>query len=276
MNRAVIITGGGSGMGRCMCRYFAERSWNVCIADINNKGTQQTAEEISFHVSDTPVKSFSMQKKQHKKGGLLAVKMDVCSSLQVRETVERCVKRFGRIDALVNNAGVTDQQTRNILNIPYDTLREIISVNVMGSFTCLRECAAVMMKNSGGNIVNITSLLAQRGYARAGVAAYGISKAALEALTEYAAIELGEGGINVNSAFPGVMVNTGFFDHLEEQERVKLADPAIMNELVYILCCLEPGSLTGRSFSYQNWKKIPELSRLYQRYLADDTLEGTI
>jgi len=275
MAGAVLITGGGSGMGRCMCRFFAERSWNVCIADINYKGAQRTAEEISSHLWDTPAKSFSVHKKQHKKGGLLALKMDVRSSSQVRKTVERCVQRFGRIDALVNNAGVTDQQTRNILDIPYDTLREIISVNVMGSFTCLRECAAAMMKNSGGNIVNITSLLAQRGHARAGVAAYGMSKAALEALTEYAAIELAEEGINVNSAFPGVMVNTGFFDHLEEQQRIKLADPTIMNELVYILCCLDPGSITGMSFSYQNWQKNPGLSRLYRRYLADDTREGT-
>jgi hypothetical protein len=70
------------------------------------------------------------------------------------------------------------------------------------------------------------------------------------------------------------MVNTGFFDHLDEQERMKLADPNIMNELVYILCCLQPGELTGRSFSYQNWKKDPDLSRLSKRYLADDTFEG--
>jgi len=274
MEKTVMVTGGGSGMGRCLCRFFAERSWKVCIADINEKGAQQTADEISAHYTDIAEKILSTQGTGHEKDSLLSLQMDVCNAPQVRDAIERCVRQFGRIDALVNNAGVTDQQTRNILDIPYQKLREIISVNVLGTFTCLRECAAVMMEHGGGNIVNITSLLAQRGYARAGAAAYGISKAAVEALTEYAAIELGEKGININSAYPGVMVNTGFFDHLEEQERLKLAGPNIMNELVYILCCLQPGELTGRSFSYQNWKKDPDLSRLSKRCLTDDTFEG--
>lgn len=259
MSKIVIITGAGSGMGREICRYFAERGWAVGAADISYARAQKTVEDIS------PLHPL-----------MLAIGVDIRACGEVKNMLDVCVKRFDRIDALVNNAGITDKQHRRILDTPYKMWQDIISTNVTGSYTCLKECAEVMGKQGGGNIVNITSLLGQRGYARVGDAAYGISKAALEMLTECAALELAESNINVNSAYPGVKVNTGFFDDLDADERQELAGPGIMNELVYLLCMLEPGELNGKSICVQNWKEAPRLQALFRKYFHGGANERTV
>jgi NAD(P)-dependent dehydrogenase (short-subunit alcohol dehydrogenase family) len=250
MPKAVIITGGGSGIGRCLCRYFALKGWMVCAADLSIEKVHKTVEEISRY-----------------NPGAFAVRADIRNLVDVRGMAERCLERFGRIDAIVNNAGITDKKHRTLLDMPYEIWRDIIETNLTGSFMCLRECSMMMIKQGGGNIVNITSLLGQRGYTRIGDTAYGVSKAALEALTEYAASELKDFRINVNSAYPGAMVNTGFFDYLSEEDRRGLESPEIMNELVYVLCSLEPHELTGRSLCAKTWKDDPGLIELYRKYI---------
>lgn len=253
MGKTVIITGGGSGIGRCLCRYFAKKGWSVCAADISEEGVLQTVDEIARSYPHVH-----------------AVKTDTRSIDKVRRMGEECIEHFGHIDALVNNAGITDKQHRTLLEMPYDIWHKVLATNLTGSFICLRECARIMNERGGGNIVNITSLLGQRGHPRAGDAAYGVSKAALEALTEYACCELIDEKINVNSAYPGAMVNTGFFDYLNEEERKGLERPEIMNELVYVLCSLEPGELSGRSLCAQTWKEDRKLMDLYRKYLLED------
>ncbi len=249
MKRVVIITGGGRGIGRALCRYFAEKGWDVCVADISEERAQKTAAEIRYANSEP-----------------LPVRVDNRVIKDVKNMISLCLSCFDHIDAVVNNAGVTDKKHRVIFDVPYRTWNDIISVNLNGTFTCLKECGSIMKRQGRGNIVNITSLLGQRGFTWAGNTAYGVSKAALEALTAYAADELKEFGINVNSAYPGVMVDTGFFDYLDEVERKKLASPVILNELVYVLCCLGPSELSGKSFCVKDWKQDPELKAFYLKY----------
>jgi 3-oxoacyl-[acyl-carrier protein] reductase len=224
----------------------------VCAADISEEAARQTVDDI-----------------KQKSPGSFAAGVDIRDAQEVKKLVGICVERFKRLDALVNNAGVTDKEHRLIYDLPYETWTEIISVNISGSFTCLKECYKAMKEQKGGNIVNITSLLGQKGYKWAGNTAYGVSKAALEALTVYAADEFKESRVNVNSVYPGVMVKTGFFDNLDDHEREKLADPSILNELVYVLCCLKPAELSGGSFCVKNWKQNPDLIGLHGRYLPD-------
>ena len=259
MNKIVIITGAGSGMGRELCRYFVERGWAVGAADISYARAQKTVAELSTL-------------NPH----LLAIGVDIRSPGEVKNMLDACIKLFGRVDALVNNAGITDKQHRRILELPYKMWQDIISTNVTGSYICLKECAKFMGKQGGGNIVNITSLLGQKGHAQVGDAAYGISKAALEMLTECAALELADSNINVNSAYPGVKVNTGFFDYLDSDERKELVEPGIMNELVYLLCILGPGELSGQSICVQNWKEIPQLKALFRKHLHGEANERTV
>ena len=251
--RTVVVTGSGGGIGRCISRYFAEKGWLVCIADLSLKRARETVEEISNLCPKA-----------------LAAELDIRRAQEVQKTIRRCIEEFGRLDAWVNNAGVTDKQHRVILHVPYEVWSEILSVNLFGTFVCVKECAALMKEQGYGNIVNVTSLLGQRTHISVGNAAYGVSKAAVEALTEYAAGELEGTGVNVNAAYPGAMVNTGFFDYLEKSEREKLERPTILNELVYVLCCLKPGELSGKSFSYQNWKQNPKLQKLIPQYLHQE------
>jgi 3-oxoacyl-[acyl-carrier protein] reductase len=252
MKRVVIITGGGSGIGRALCHNFAGKGWNVCIADISGGRAQKTSAEISQRGT-----------------GALPVSVDIRNRKQVKNMLNICLASFGHIDALINNAGVTDKKHRVIFDVPYKIWEEIIAVNVNGTFTCLKECGNIMRKQKRGNIVNITSLLGQRDFSWTGNTAYGISKAALEALTVYAADELKDYSINVNSAYPGVMVNTGFFDYLDEDERKKLAVPSILDELAYVLCCLGPAELSGKSFCAEDWKQDSEIRDLYSKYIGD-------
>jgi len=241
--RTVLITGGSSGIGWALSEFFAIKGWNVCIVDVQE-----------------PVRFLK---------GMRLFKADIRDIDKVKIVIEKCIREFGGIDALINNAGKTDKNHRRLLDIPYETWRDIISTNINGTFACLRSCAETMKERGRGNIVNITSLLAQRGFARIGDAVYSTSKAALEMLTECASVELLEYGINVNSAYPGVPVNTGFFDYLSTDERAKLAEPTIMNELVYTLCNLEPGEVTGRSFSVTNWLEDSALLKARKRAFAE-------
>ncbi len=259
MHGTVVITGAGSGIGRCLCGYFAAKGWRVCATDISEERARETAQLVAGEG-----------------GKALAVQVDVRRTGDVQAMLRTCGERFGRIDALVNNAGTTDRKLRTIIEVPYEVVQDIVSTNLLGAFICLKEFASMQRRDGGGNIVNVTSLLAQRGHARAGTAAYGISKAAVEALNEYAAVELREKGINVNAVYPGVMVNTGFFEHLPEDEREKLEKPSVLNELVYLLCCLSPGELTGGSFNYQSWKQHPGLISLYRTYLGGTGHEGAV
>ena len=234
-----------------MALYFAEREWTVIIVELNPESARET-EALVRRSSPSSV----------------AYVADIRDEERINMVLKEVHRRYGHIEALVNNAGITDRAHRRILELPSRKWREILSVNLTGTFIVLKACARLMMFQRAGNIINVTSLLAHRGHARAGDAPYGVSKAGVEALTEYAAVELKPFGINVNAVYPGVMVDTGFFDHLPPQERKNLARPTILNELVFLLANLAPGELTGTSICALKWKENPELLALAKRHLG--------
>jgi NAD(P)-dependent dehydrogenase (short-subunit alcohol dehydrogenase family) len=117
----------------------------------------------------------------------------------VRDSVEKVVARFGRIDALVNNAGIA--VFKPLLETTFDEWQRVLAVNLNGPFLCTQACAPVMLKNGGGAVVNISSISGLR--ASTLRVAYGTSKAALDHLTKQQAAELGNLGIRVNAVAPG-------------------------------------------------------------------------
>lgn len=250
MQKVAMITGAGSGIGKALSFYFAKHGWTVCALDIDEDKAQAVGSEL-----------------RRLSPGSIALVADIRDEDSIGKVTRDCLSRYGRLDALVNNAGITDKKHRRITEVPLAVWQTIISTNLTGTFLMLRECAKIMSKQRWGNIINITSLLAQRGHARVGDAPYGVSKAGVEALTEYAALEIGERGINVNSVYPGVMVNTGFFDYLAPEEREKLASPTILNEVVYVLANLAPGELTGASICAKEWRADLRLKILAKKYL---------
>jgi NAD(P)-dependent dehydrogenase (short-subunit alcohol dehydrogenase family) len=128
---------------------------------------------------------------------------DVSEPKQVKAAIANVAKRFRRIDALVNNAGVA--VFKPILKTTYQEWARVLDVNLSGPFICTQACAPLMLKNGGGAVVNITSI---SGLRASGLrVAYGTSKAALDHLTRQQAVELGNLGIRVNAVAPGP-VNT--------------------------------------------------------------------
>jgi NAD(P)-dependent dehydrogenase (short-subunit alcohol dehydrogenase family) len=130
---------------------------------------------------------------------VLAVPCDVSSPTQVHSAVDRVEAVFGRIDALVNNAGIA--LFKPIAETTYEEWRHVLATNLDGAFLCTQACAPVMLMSGGGSIVNIASISGLR--ASTLRVAYGTSKAAIIHLTKQQAVELGAQGIRVNAIAPG-------------------------------------------------------------------------
>jgi NAD(P)-dependent dehydrogenase (short-subunit alcohol dehydrogenase family) len=130
---------------------------------------------------------------------VLAQRCDVSEPKQVKAAIAKVVRRFRRIDALVNNAGVA--LFKPILKTTAKEWSRVLDVNLSGPFFCTQACAPIMLKNGGGAVVNITSISGLR--ASSLRVAYGTSKAALDHLTKQQAAELGNLGIRVNAVAPG-------------------------------------------------------------------------
>jgi NAD(P)-dependent dehydrogenase (short-subunit alcohol dehydrogenase family) len=132
-------------------------------------------------------------------GSVFAQHCDVSKPKQVRSAIAKVARRFRRIDALVNNAGIA--VFKPILKTTAKEWSRVLEVNLTGPFLCTQACAPVMLKGGGGAVVNITSISGLR--ASSLRVAYGTSKAGLDHLTKQQAAELGNLGIRVNAVAPG-------------------------------------------------------------------------
>jgi NAD(P)-dependent dehydrogenase (short-subunit alcohol dehydrogenase family) len=139
---------------------------------------------------------------------------DVTVLDDVRKAVAACAA-FGGIDVLVNNAGVSSPGPADLLDIPLEEWRRVMSVNLDGPLLCIREAGRAMKEQGrGGSIINMTSIAARSSYPRSG--SYSVSKAALEALTRQAAVELGPYNIRVNAMSLG-WFRTALNEHVYRQ-----------------------------------------------------------
>lgn len=182
MTKTAIITGSARGIGLAITRAFLADGWSVALLDIDGETLRITEAELD--AGDRA----------------LAIECDVSDAAGVASAVQRIVGRFGRIDALVNNAGIAD--FKPVLETELETWNRIMAVNLTGPFICTNAVAPVMLDGGqGGAVVNITSISGVR--ASALRVAYGTSKAALAHLTRQQAAELGNRGIRVNAVAPG-------------------------------------------------------------------------
>jgi NAD(P)-dependent dehydrogenase (short-subunit alcohol dehydrogenase family) len=175
-----VVTGAARGIGLAVARKFLSRGDAVALLDCDAVTLAQTAEELRDH----PV---------------LPVVCDVSQPDQVRVAMSQVTSHFGRIDALVNNAGIAI--FKPIGDTTYEEWVAVLATNLNGPFLCTQACAPVMLQNGGGSIVNIASISGLR--ASTLRVAYGTSKAAVIHLTKQQAIELGDKGIRVNCVAPG-------------------------------------------------------------------------
>ena len=179
--KVAVVTGAARGIGLAISKKFLEEGYRIAILDIDQKTLSQTMKQVF----DT--------------NNVLGLECDVAEPDQVDQSVNRVVEQFGRIDVLVNNAGIAE--FKPMLETTYEEWSRILAVNLNGPFICSQACAPFMLKNEGGSIVNIASISGLR--ASTLRIAYGTSKAALMHLTKQQAAELGNKGIRVNAIAPG-------------------------------------------------------------------------
>ena len=176
----VVITGGARGIGLEIAQQFLNKDYRVAIIDIDKATLTKTEAQL-------------------KNENVLAIHCDVSKPQKVAAAVAKIEKKFGRIDSLVNNAGVAI--FKPILEITWKDWRHIMDTNLDGTFLCTQACAPIMLKHGGGSVVNIASISGLR--ASTLRVAYGTSKGAIVHLTKQQAAELGDVGIRVNCVAPG-------------------------------------------------------------------------
>lgn len=176
-----FVTGAGRGIGLAVANWFLAHDYCVAMIDIDGNTLEQTEKNLN-------------------NARVLALHCDVSKPDQVQNAVNKVVARFGRIDALVNNAGVA--VFKPIGETTYEEFRYVLNTNLDGAFLCSQACVQVMRQGGqGGAIVNIASISGLR--ASTLRVAYGTSKAALLHLTKQQAVELGTEGIRSNAVAPG-------------------------------------------------------------------------
>jgi NAD(P)-dependent dehydrogenase (short-subunit alcohol dehydrogenase family) len=176
--KVAVITGAARGIGLAVAQAFLAKGYGVALLDIDAATLRQTEKAL---------------------GDVLALECDVAYPEQVKASIDTVTKRLGRIDALVNNAGIA--VFKPLLETTFEEWQRVLAVNLNGPFLCTQACAPVMLKTGGGAVVNITSISGLR--ASTLRVAYGTSKAALDHLTKQQAAELGNVGIRVNAVAPG-------------------------------------------------------------------------
>ena len=184
-DRVVIITGAGQGIGRVFAKAFALAGAKVVIAERNEKTAAAVATEIL--AAD---------------GQALAITTDVADEASIKEMTELVEDEFGRIDVLINNAGIfSTLQMRPFDQIPLEEWEQVLKVNLTGPFLCARAVLPAMRRAKWGRIINIASGAVRLG--RPNYLHYIATKSALMGMSLSMARELGPDGITVNAILPG-------------------------------------------------------------------------
>lgn len=233
MTKVALVTGAARGIGLAATRRFLNEAWKVALLDINGEQLGTTMAALA-RPDDT-----------------LMLHCDVSDAAAVTAAVKRAAERFGRLDALVNNAGIA--VFKPILETTPEEWARVLAVNLTGPFLATQAAAPLMAEGGGGAVVNITSISGLR--ASTLRVAYGTSKAGLAHLTKQQAVELGALGIRVNAVAPGP-VDTAMAKAVHTPEiRKDYHDTIPLNrygleeelaEAIFFLCSDRATYLTGQ------------------------------
>ena len=234
MSKVAVVTGAAKGIGYATASLFSERGYSTVGLDI-----------IEGNIDKSKIDFF---------------KCDVSKEDEVKEAVNYVVKKYGRIDVLVNNAGIV--LVKPIEEITWEEFLRVVSVNLGGTFLMIKHTVPIMKKQNGGSIVNVASISGHVGQVRHSI--YGATKGAIIALTKALAWELAPYNIRINSVSPG-SVDTDMlrsdvegeakrlgltFEEVkkqreEEQAFHRWADPREIAEAIYFLASEKASFITG-------------------------------
>lgn len=179
--KVAVITGAGGGMGREAALVFSEEGAKVCVADVDREAAQQTASEASE---------------------AFAVQVDVADQASVEAMYRETAERFGGIDVLYNNAGISPADDASILETEAEAWERVMGVNAKGVFLCCKYGIPYLLERGGGSVINVASFVALMGAATSQIA-YTASKGAVLSLTRELAVEFARRGVRVNALCPG-------------------------------------------------------------------------
>ena len=198
--KVALITGAAQGIGKAVTLVLARHGADVIVADVNIEKAQETAREVEALGR-----------------AAMAVRVDVTRLEDVEKMVEAAVQRFGKIDILINNAGIA--RDKLILRMTEEDWDTVLNVNLKGTFNCTKAVIKHMSKQRSGKIVNIASVVGMMG--NPGQANYSASKAGVIGLTKTIAREFAARGINVNAIAPGY-IQTPMTEVLPEKAKEEL------------------------------------------------------
>lgn len=198
-DKVALVTGGASGIGRAVALAWGREGARVVVSDVDRDGGEETAEAVRAAGSEA-----------------LFAAADVGKPEDCEALVQRAVQKFGRLDIACNNAGIGGAQAPTA-DYPLDAWAQVIAINLSGVFYGMKYQLPAMLKNGGGAIVNMASILGAVGFA--GSPAYSAAKHGVLGLTQATALEYSAQGVRVNAVGPG-FIHTPMISALEENRAV--------------------------------------------------------
>lgn len=208
-NKTVLITGASQGIGKVIAEEFAKESYNIAFS----------------YRSEEKKESLLLELKKYKTE-VLAIKGDVSNYNDAEEIVKKTIEKFGQIDTLINNAGITKDNIS--LRMSQEDFQKVIEVNLYGSFYFSKLVGAHMLKKRQGSIISISSVVGLHG--NPGQINYAASKAGINAMTKTLAKELASRSIRVNAIAPG-FIKTDMTDKLSDKVKEQILDSIPMKRI---------------------------------------------
>ncbi|KAK7243400.1 hypothetical protein RIF29_38195 [Crotalaria pallida] len=199
LGKVALVTGGASGIGESITRLFHIHGAKVCIADLQDNLGNQLIESLGAEAN------------------VVFYHCDVTVEDDVRRAVDFTVEKFGTLDVIVNNAGISGSPSPDIRNVDLSEFEKVFNINTKGVFHGMKHAARIMIPQKKGSIISLASVASSLG--GIGTHAYTGSKHAVVGLTKSVAAELGNHGIRVNCVSPYAVLTDLALAHLPESER---------------------------------------------------------